>query len=282
MKNPYTALVSLNYPLILAAVAAILALTATPEGAIKIRFDVLKPFILEREIGNEVVLKVVLWIVALTVLWIPAFRDYSVFFPTFLRMRVFFDTEGIEHALKMYSSQEREMLNVERNWHAEQLAFMARLNELVEQHGVSTPNVFNTQTSGVGETTFRVRKTRGLQNYYIYESNGEVRFTIPKSDGTTITLYERTELLPTEDSYLDGSIYDVYVKHTKIMRPRFNQYVQVHPFQRLRVDELVAVTKIRFWPIIDVGRTLYMLRKPSGTAGGVSLAPIGYAVYEAD
>lgn len=274
MKKPQTALLELVYPFALALVALTLAVTFSPPGSVTLQLDILKPFTVQQPITNEVAVRAIFLCFALGFLCIPAFRSYCSYFPQYLKMRVFFNADGIERALKVFTSHELAELGIAQEWQNAQHCFIDRLNDLMREQALARFGQFSADTYGVGDTTFIVHATKKWQEYQISDAHGGVTFKFASDGGEWISVYLAVELAPSEADMLHASLRDIYVRFTKVIRPRFALFVYTSPSSRWQVENLVCATKLRFFPMIGISDTVYLV------GSEVGLIPVAYAVYE--
>jgi hypothetical protein len=280
-------MIKLIWPLFVAGLVAGLIATTEWKGPFNIQLGLGFIFI-ERTLEGGVITKVVLGIIGAGFFAYHGFRDFSGFFPVHYRMRVHFDTQGVEAVLKGFTRSEQEDLNLKEEWHKEKQQILDRWNSDLGGYGVQQFRVTE-QTAGRGDTTFRARKIKGnLQSYLIEESYGLIEFNL-SGDTSASQAWSQFELLDTEASVVRGSYVDAYVRGTKILRPRFAQWIQTAADARYHADDVTAVTKIRFFPFIRIGRTLYLVSMTAyqtdsnGHSRTVGYnVPIGYAILDPD
>jgi hypothetical protein len=282
MKNQARTALYLAYPILVAGLAVVVAFTLSPDGTTKLQFDLFKPFVFERDIANDSISRAIFLGAAAGFAAIPAFRNYSSFYPTLLGMSVFFDEKGIEKALAQFTQLELGELSVDRNWREGQRQFIHYLNTVMEDYGLDVFGPINPHTHGLGEIVFRVKSIAGWQKYQVTEARGHVRTHLTKKSGEHVILELIVELKPTQDDLFSGRLREIYFQFTKVIRPVFSLYLHAGPISREHVGDLVAVTKIRFFPVVDVGRTVYMLvhsrEDQIGSLQG--LVPVAYAIYD--
>lgn len=218
-------------------------------------------------------------------LWAVSFaltRDYSSFFPSKLRMEVFYDRAGIEKTLRNVGLADSIGLSVSRDWWTEREHYYRLLDQEAAPSLSGLTQFFtsaDTDVHSVGETTFVVRKVGGWQNYHIEQSAGEVLHTLERPNMPKRTLLTSFEKLETSGDYLRPTFTEMAISRTFVMRPRFKQYLSAKrmaesvPFK----VTVVGVTSVRLFPIPQFSSTLYLADVPR-----VGLVPIAYAVYIPD
>jgi len=194
-------------------------------------------------------------------------------------MEVFFDNEGLEKSLNQFTEQELIDLRVKNNWHQDKREYFTTLNKELEKRGYSFRFDENNGTFyGKGETYFEVKKVNEWQKYIIEKAEGSLIYTLETPEEKIETLVSNFQLLETESNHIKGSLSDIYLHFTKILHPEFKQIVRLSPTEEFYHHNLVAATKIRFFPIVDIGRTIYLFREETEN----KLIPIGYAIYIPD
>jgi len=284
MRNPFINFLDLISPFLTAAILIILSIIV-PSTEIQIYIPIGGPFIaLQHTVTNP---KLILIFFALIFLIIPAFRNYSKLYPTSLSFEAFFDADGIEVAIKKFSKTEFEMLRIEENWKKEKYnqLYLDRLNTLAKLRHLPSNVVFTESNHAHGEMILRYKKKFGWQKYQFEDIKGFMQFKFVDSRGKDTILRDEFELLPTEANIIQGTLKDIYFSWTKVVQPRFSHYVHLDPTHRFHVSDMVVigVTKIRFFPVIDLGKTIYFIEDPSllnKQSEIPKLIPVAYAVYD--
>jgi hypothetical protein len=114
---------------------------------------------------------------ACSILAVPAFRDYSRFFPESLKVTVFFDDQGIERALESLQPSDLVRLSLAPDWQRRRRNYLAKINE--DLKNIAIPFSFSDvpgQTSATGELKFKVQAIDkwGAQLYRIVEARGSL------------------------------------------------------------------------------------------------------------
>jgi hypothetical protein len=214
----------------------------------------------------------------------PAFRDYSQFFPTTYQMEAFFDDDGISKSLARFSQEEVTSLGILTDWPEKKRQYFKRINEIVTQQ-LGIPGFFSSKSEYIyskGETKFVVEKVQGTwQQYYIKEAWGDLAHFVEQPGRKPATFKSKFKLLRSGGDHISVSIADIYLHFSKILKPQFQQYAVLAATpksERILYDHcLYAVTKIRFFPVNDIGNTIYCIN--IGTSQNQRLVPIGYCVY---
>ncbi len=231
-------------------------------------------------IHSLLIVRILLGIIALFSLMLPAFKDYSSFFPTHYDMVAFFDNEGIEKALEDYTQDELKTLNIAEDWRQQKAKYLRRLTADISKN-IGIDDFFNQGEDNVhssGHTNFVVEKVEGWQTYNIREAVGELehRLELPMKEDQKF--YSGFELLNTPDNFIRASLSDIYFHWTKILKPHFKQIAKLNSTGNkiLYHHNLIACIKIRFFPIATIGNTIYFVRHDQEN----TWIPIGYAMYK--
>lgn len=209
----------------------------------------------------------------------PAFRDYSALFPRRLVLHLFFDAAGLTDALSSFSLRDLERVGARASdWSSGHTAFIDRFNRLIAEHDLPSHIRISSATTGSGAVSLRFRHGAGWQRYLIEEATGEVGIDFEQR-GQQNTLRVQFELVPSPHNLVRATLGDIYLRWTKVIRPSFRQYVQVAPLERFEVAHVVAMTKIRVFPVIGISPTVYFVGTDS-EARTSELFPVGYAQYD--
>ena len=279
MQHPYLTFVWLVAPIILGLVFLALqfSLRSVRDKPTKCHFSLFGLVTIEREIQNVAFLRVLMALLALACFLLPAFRDYTRLFPTNYKVEVFFDDEGVERTLAQFSPRELKKLGIASNWRPVKMKYLRTIDKKIEElTGIPFPfDGPRGAVHSVGEAYFKVRKIKGWQKYEIERAGGNLNHSFELPGKEPQHFFSRFELLPTDANQIEVSLADIYFRYTKILVPEFKQIVSLSPTEDFYLQKLVAVMKIRFFPVIDIGRTIY-IAKVEGTQ-----IPIGYALYTA-
>lgn len=273
-----TTFLNLSWPFLACGLLATAAILFGPSDSV----EVLIPIGLTQVVfqGSGLVAgKALLVIGALAALAIPAFRDYSRLYPVDLRFNVSFDREGLQDALDKLPAEARITLPIVSNWPEQQRVILGGWNELMARNQLPGHVTLSEATRGTGYVTFKVVSVKGWQAYQITAAEGQMSLQFP-IEGQSTKLRIDFELVPGPSTRIEGSLKDIYLRWTKVIRPRFTQYAHMTPLQRLAVGEVIAVTKLRFFPIMTIGRTVYFTEMKSRDEAAPLVVPIAYAVYE--
>ncbi len=273
MRNPYLSFLRLVGPFVMSIVLMVSAGAMLVSGTeMEIQFNIPIVFIdVAYPIKNPALPMTLLGLGCLA--W-PAFRNYAGYYPTHLTLQIHFDLEGLERTIETISEAESKELNltIDKDWKDYQQYYLDYLNHLIQQRRLPSFVRFSGTTCGNGEVTFRVVRVGWFQTYRIEKSSrGNARFMFRNHDRQrrrTMELEVQLALAPEDPSGGDrihGTLKDIYTPSgwTKVIRPTFCQYVQIAPGRRLDMEDmpLVCVTKLRFFPLIGIGNTIYLVEK---------------------
>jgi hypothetical protein len=209
-------------------------------------------------------------------------RDYSSFFPSKLRMEVFYDRAGIESALARLGAQSSSPIALAKNWWIARDQYYSLLDrEAATDLGNLKEFFANAEGSvhSIGEATFVAKKISGWQNYHIEESNGEVLHTLELPGQPARILLTSFQKLDTSHDYIRPTFTELVVRRTFVIHPRFKQYLSAQrtaasvPFK----ITVVGMTAVRVFPLPEFSNTVYLADVPN-----LGLVPIAYTVYIAD
>jgi hypothetical protein len=204
--------------------------------------------------------------------------DYVGFFPTLLRMSVFYDADGIRESVSSIPRRIRRKWNIAADFTVGQKEFFAILDR--EAKEVSGIDEYFTATGSeihsVGQTSFVVRKASGVQKYHVEEARGELRHERERAHELPRSLMAHFEKAESRFDFLHPTPWDL-VACGVVIRPRFKQMLAV---DRQSVGTVfrtvvVGVTRVRLYPLPDVSNTIYCWEREDG-----SLTPVAYAIYE--
>lgn len=265
-------------PIIIAIVLVLLQFFINDqEKKLKIELSFLNTVSIEKNISSTLMVRSVLLILTVFSLSVPAFRDYTKYFPTHLSMDVFFDNSGLKDSLSQFTSQELTSLGVRQNWINDKREYLERLNADVkaETKHAETFIIDDQYIQSKGNTVFRVNKIKGWQKYHINEAQGLLNYTFQEPKKSPVGIDAEFILLNKKSNYIDVNLSDIYIKFTKIIKPEFKQLAVYNATKKVFNHDLIAVTKIRFFPIVNIGHTIYFIRMEDD-----SLVPVAYCIYQ--
>lgn len=285
-NNDMRTIIRLWLPLIVAAFLILIAVTMPFGDTIKFQPSI--GFLgIQIDMPNGVFARIVFGFAGLLWMTYPAVRDYSGFFPRRLKITVYFDEAGIYKALAAFSKSELTDANVKStDWEDNRRQLLSDWNHEFETKG-RTDFRLNERSVGVGETIFVTQKiSYKNQSYKITEASG---FLVFQQENGNHKLEVRSEfdLFPSSNDIIRGSMVEVYLPNrwTKVIKPIFNQWVRTGVQSRYLAGRLLAMTKVRFFPLISISDTIYLREFTSQSGDGdsyVHFVPISYATYNFD
>lgn len=206
------------------------------------------------------------------------FYDFSEFFPKRLKMEVFFDEEGIDQQLTLFSKDELDNLHIlSQNISAYQSGYYDLMNS--EAKKLLKLDFFSVNRKDVhseGETSFIIQKISGIHNYHLKESKGELRHLLEKPKCPIKEYYTFFDKITSPSDKMTPSFNDIFIKNKIILKPRFKQIISERIKSKGKVFDhiLGGYTIVNIFPYPKFSNTLYLLELDN-----VGLIPIGYAVY---
>lgn len=207
------------------------------------------------------------------------YMDYSQFFPSHFEMEVFYDDEGIEKSLNVFTQEELSQLGYTgRNKSLIASYYQSLDNKLREI--LSYEGFFSIEDGVVhseGETSFKVTQTMGIHNYYITESKGQLTHILDAPRRPKIEFLSFFEKIPSSTDYIRPSFGQIVFDQELIVSPRFKQIIaEKNKSDGVIFDHtLIGVTKIYLLPYPNFSNTVYFY-----DAQEKGIIPIGYAVYK--
>ena len=205
-------------------------------------------------------------------IWMPL-RDHSKYFPRHLDMKVYSDTNGIEKRRKKLASHRSFNFEIYSDWEKRKTAFWKGIeNEVLKKTKKKIKLSGESSSSADGGTTFFVKKQpKPGQHYLITESSGAIKHKDVSADSNLETLFE---LIDDDRAKFSIPIIDMLWRFDFLLNPRFNQIYRINPMQPVAYQIVSAVTCLRFFPLIVVGDSIYLLKE------GEKFTPIAYCIYE--
>ena len=234
-------------------------------------------------ITNNYIIKVFLMIFAFLCLSYYLFMDFSSFFPQRLEMQVYYSPQKLKENLSIYSEDELTARHIiYNNFEKYQDEYYRNLDERLKQIVVDTTLLgFFTRNKidihSEGETTFIVEKIKGIHNYYIKESNGQLNHILAEARSDKFEFRSLFEKDKSDYDFINPSLWDITLRHEIIIMPSFKEsIVEIYSSSNTKFDHrLYGLTKIYTFPYPKFSNTIYLYEKPN-----VGLIPIGYAVYK--
>src|ERR1700730_8934683 len=145
--------------------------------ALKSRFGdekvlTIQKYALEISITKTIAGRAAFLIGGITVLSYYIFFDCSKFFPSNLEMEVFYDQDGLQESLEVFSEGVLRKLGYLGNTTSAAARYYRGLDEQLRE-SLKFKGFFSVADGAVhseGETTFKVEKTPGVHNYYVSQA----------------------------------------------------------------------------------------------------------------
>jgi hypothetical protein len=281
--SPVLTFIDLTYPFLLGGLVIALQffIKAAESDLTKVQFSLFGIVTFESALRKLWLVRITLGLLAVCLFGISAIRNYAQFFPTHMQMEVFFDDEGIQKALAQFDEDELKSLNITSNWQSEKANYIASLNAVLED--MKHPFRFDARKNAVrtkGENNIKVEKVEswGWQQYHIVSGKGAVTHTYEIPGQSAYTISSTFELLESDANDLDLSFADIYWRWKKLIKPEYKQIFSRSPSDVFYSHNLISLTKVRFFPYVDTGKSVYLARQ----IGSNKLIPIGYAIYYPD
>lgn len=288
MENPYFTLLSLIWPIVLGILLLIYIFFIYKEKRDKDKPKSSEPVYINIPlwlvsfripVRRLFVIRLIIILIAFSLFAIPAFRDYSIYFPTYYFMDVYFDDDGIIQALNDFNKKEIESMNISKDWRNKKKQYYNKINKYLFKT-INISNFFESTgryIHSTGESTLISEKVKGWQQYHIVRSYGSLENCVELPNESSKIIKSEFSLADTKDNYISLSLYDIYIKHTKIIKPQYKQMLStIIGGQRQTYNNIVInMTKLTFFPIIKISKTIYFIRDNDG----IHLVPIAYAIY---
>jgi len=219
--------------------------------------------------------RTVLGAVSASLLLFMLCRNYGPFFPTHLKLRTYFDEDGLARAVA-YVWAARPDIPLAEDWHSQRVQYLTELDHRMRQqlphYGpfFTAPNVGRYLRSE-GTATHGVEHAGFWQRYTITEVSGNMTHFLTPPGASQEELETRYALCDTGYNVIEPSLRE-YLRCVTVVRPIMNQSLSCHnrSFYEARI---VGVTRVRFFPFVSLDRTVFCAEADKG------LVPIAYAVY---
>jgi len=280
MRNPLVTFLNFVAPIVFGVLILVITFTA---AQIQLQFylPIIGIMVINSNIENNMLAKLILCLLALILFAVPAFRNYQRFYPTAMKFLVFIEQKQLESSLQTFSEAERKSLNIEMNWKDYQHKYIEKLNNLVKQQpNVPSQMEFADTSWGRGLFALRIESTGHWQQYEVVEAEATMQFDFTDRQGQSIMLMLYNTLVPSATDTVQASLKDIYISWTKVVQLTFKSTIQIAPGRHLQLDDTIALTKIRFFPTIRISDTIYLVKKACVPGcSGDELIPIAYAHY---
>jgi hypothetical protein len=226
-------------------------------------------------IPQDAIHSALLIMVGLALLYLTLVRNYATILPSQLRFDVYFDQEGMERLVKGLPKSSLADVLLPTDWKTKTTALHVRLTRLLRQRiGVNVDSRKINQISAKGITTFIVEKeAEGFQRYRICEVDGYLLFDIP-TKMSFLTMRSFFSLNSSQRDRFSVGLMDMMVHFRFLLSPLLRQTYVSTPGTEFVLEDVIAVTWVRFLPLISIGNTLYLARD------GDAHVPIGYCSYK--
>lgn len=225
---------------------------------------------------GRLMVHVILAVVAICLIGLVYFRDYSTFVGDFWLLDVTFDEDSITTALAGLTPTERRSLKIDPRWRETRRHVLDELDRQLIHVKPSCRFRFSGADDLVrasGDVRFKVEKVSTLGHAYrVVKSAGILEHVCQVRNGPAYRLKTRFELIPSENDYVSLSLVDVYLRHAAVIHPQFKQ-VMTSDDDEVCQAVIVAATKFRFFPLFVIGPTIHLYQ---GGARG-ELVPLSIA-----
>ena len=274
MKNKkiISSMISITTPII-TSILMIYYSIYLPEGvlkdnAIKINFG----FISYEHGVKNIDLRYITIFLSLSFFIFAVIRDYSGFFPKIMKVNALFDDKGIEKLLKNLKKDKRFSFEIYDDWHHRKENFIKELEKSVfPKTGKNIDFLNGSAMRSNGTTEFNIKKSQFFtQEYLLSESYGSIT-TNESQSGLSIT----TSFNIQRDEEIDVSFFDMFFYHSFIVNPEYCQKHHANLIDLESFSNVIASTKIRFFPWVNIGKSLYLVKDKKDN----KYYPIGYCDY---
>jgi hypothetical protein len=228
-------------------------------------------------ISNNFVGKFALASGALSFLPMYVVMDFTQFYPSELRMQVYFDQAGISESLAEMPQDSIRKLGVVFDWQAARNYYDSMDRSRRRVTGKNEPFFSSgAQLSSEGRTTFVIEKIGDLQTYRIVEAEGNLTHTLVRPSGNEerfVTLFSK---VASAGDFVHPTFSDIFIYRSFVIFPRFSEKVaDYNQANGVQVDHfLVGLTRVYIWPMPGYSNTVFLYEDPQGR-----YVPIAYAVY---
>ncbi len=211
--------------------------------------------------------------------------DFSNFYPDKLNVTCHFDKHGIKELIKEIGVNEIEGLPIifENKEYDNVLKEYITQADTFVQHYINHKSFFANpillhlaNLESKGHTTFNVKKKRGLHNYYIGKSAGELIHTLYRPNLTPIKVKQHFVKTSTQHDKIKLNLLSAIFGGKIIIAPVFNQSLATGATEIKLNHSIYCLTALTVMPYPTYSNTLYLYRKEN------KLYPVGYAVYIAE
>ncbi|MFC2075445.1 hypothetical protein ACFLT7_00015 [candidate division KSB1 bacterium] len=220
-----------------------------------------------------------IWLlIAMFLMCIPAFRDYSKFFPSRYEVEVFFDNDGLIKATKQFTREELAVFNIPEDWYRIKAHYFDSLNSAFRR-SVKLKSFFGTageKVYGEGELKIDAAKIAGWQKYHVADAEVTVGLYSVSQKGEKKQVLTKLAMKKTSNNYIALQFSDIYYKFVKIFEPEFNPVDRLDlKNDRIEYNSLIVITKLRFFPVLRLSESVIFIRDVERKR----MIPVGYAIY---
>lgn len=282
MNKGFSQFLSLSWPFIIGWILLSLHFCAPEISNLKPILNINTFFVnLSIPISTILMVRIVITVLSGISFAYPAFRNYSDLFPDFFSMEVFFDNEGISKTIEQFDNRDLAGFNLVENWRPEKKKYFETIESKLMNNHIPGPSNFkfsdpNYNVFSSGNTEFKIRKIAGFQKYSIVSAGGSVEHCSEKAGGETYKASSEFKLLSSSQNLISIKLWDMYLPTgwTYTLSPSFKQIFRNSKGKQCWDHTLIAVTKVRYFPVPSIGRTLYLYQPDPSHPNDV--VPIGY------
>jgi hypothetical protein len=209
--------------------------------------------------------------------------DFSQYFPTRLRMDVYFDKTGLSRTLRSFSLAELGDVRPPDDWQQRIAGYDASVlnglmtlwNSRKTEHTPFIHDMSRESLHAQGETKICISK-QGWLLYKVAEGSGTLHVGLDIPSRGTFRFRSEFYLRETGVNYIRPWPLDLIRSPTVVLRPEFKQVFQIEqggpdaPFDHV----VIGLTKLRLLPTPTFSDTIYLWRDPTGES-----VPVAYAIY---
>jgi len=253
------------------------------ERTFRINVPVLSVFELHFPVKSKYLIRLMVAFVSLFPLLSYLLIDYSKLFSDEYDLEIFFDKQGIQTALSVYSDDDKISLRICENFDRESEAYYemmdADLERLLPYYDIDG---FYTNKGGSvtckGVLRFRIKKmTFFAQNYFFDRGDGKIDQVLERDQQKPFKFTSFFELVDNKNKYiyidlvnlLNEWSFNIFPVYRQILAEHYNSdYINAH-------HRLVCLTKVYIFPYPHFSDTVFLYDN------GRCLIPISYGIHTA-
>lgn len=238
---------------------------------------------LETWLKNEWMVQFIALSAALSSVLYSLAIDFSSYFPSRLKMDVYFDKKGLARSLRLFSPAELSDIAPAPNWDKTIEAYDASVLEglralWLTRGSDDAPPMLDIRRDSVhaqGEAKLCVSRA-GWLLYKITEGSGSLQVGFDIRNRNTFRFRSEFYLRESSDNYIRPRPWDLLRSPSVVLRPEFKQVFQIErggpdaPFDHV----VIGLTKLRLLPTPSFTDTVYLWRTAEG-----DMVPVAYAIY---